>query len=80
MRGKKKKKAGRPRIAGFVWTDSTRKHGTQIRLEEVLDMYKQVQPGCFGIQRYFVDFPDEIEPSIIWKMEQGARRDEFDRN
>lgn len=77
MRGKKRKKADRPGAAGPASADSIQKlqkHRTQARLQEVLDMYTRLQPGCFGTHRYFVDFPDEIEPSILWNMEQGAWR------
>jgi hypothetical protein len=72
MRGKKKKKDDRPRVAGLVSTDSTQSHRMQVRLQEVLDMYTLLQPGCLGPHQYFVDFPNQIEPSIIWNMEQGA--------
>lgn len=71
MRGKKRKKAGGPGAAGLALIQN---HGRQIRLQEVLDMYTQLQPGCFGTHRYFVDFPDEIDPSILWHMGQGAWR------
>jgi hypothetical protein len=65
MRGKKRKRAGRPDLAS---SDSIQNH----RLREVLDMYTLLQPGCFGTHRYFVDFPNEVESSILWNMEQGA--------
>ena len=77
MRGKKRKKADRPEAAGFVLADSIQNHRTQTRLQEVLDMYTLLQPGCFGTHRYFVDFSNEIEPSILWNMEQGAWRTGF---
>jgi hypothetical protein len=71
MRGKKRKRAG------LASADSIQKPRTQIRLQEVLDMYTRMQHDCFGTHRYFVDFPIEIEPSIIWKMQQGAWRTGF---
>lgn len=75
MRGKKRKKADGPGAAGPASADSIQNHRrTEIRLQEVLDMYTLLQPGCFGRHRYFVDFPNEIEPSILWNMEQGAWR------
>ncbi len=77
MRGKKRKKADRPGAAGLALADSIQNHRTQIRLQEILDMYILLQPGCFGTHRYFVDFPNEIEPSILWNMEQGAWRTGF---
>ncbi|MCJ1472281.1 hypothetical protein MMC13_000928 [Lambiella insularis] len=67
MRGKKRKKADRP---GRATADSMQNHRTRIGLQEVLDMYALLQPGCFGTHRYFVDFPTEIEPSFFWNMER----------
>ena len=72
MRGKKMKKTDRPGAVGLVSADSIQNHRTQIRLQQVLDMYTLLQPGSFGTHPYFVDFPNETEPSILWKMEQGA--------
>lgn len=77
MRGKERKKADRPGAAGLISVDSiqNRNHSTRmIRLQEVLDMYTLLQPGCSGTHRYFVDFPNEVEPSILWNMKQGAWR------
>lgn len=73
MRGNKRKR----RAAGLASADSIQKHRTQVKLQEVLEMYTLLQPGCFGTHRYFVDFPNEIEPSILWNMEQGAWRTLF---
>ena len=77
MRRKKRKKADRPGAAGLASADSIQNHRTQISLQEVLDMYTLLQTRCFGTHRYFVDFPNEIEPSILWNMEQGAWRTGF---
>ena len=77
MRGKRKKRADRPGAAGLAAPDAIQNHRRQIGLQEVLDMYTLLQPGCFGAHRYFVDFPDEIEGSILWNMEQGAWRTGF---
>lgn len=79
MRVKKMKKAGRPGAAGLASTDSNQNHRTQIRIQELLDMYTLLQPGCTGTRRSFVDFPEKIEPSILWNMEQGAWRTGFVR-
>ena len=66
MRGKKRKKTDRS------GADSMQDHRLLIMLQEVVDMYTILQPGCFGTYRYFVDFPDQVEPSILRSMEQGA--------
>ena len=76
MRGKKRKKADRSGAIGLTSTDSIQNHRTQpeIRLQDVIDMYALLQPGCFGVHRYFIDYPDEIEASILWNIEQGGWR------
>ena len=74
MQGRKRKKADRRVAAGVAPADWIQNHGRQIGLQEVLDMYTILQPECFGTHRYFVDFPNEIEPSVLWSIEQGAWR------
>ena len=71
MRGKKKRKAHVTGAVGIASADPMQNGRIPPRLQEVLDMYKEIQPGCFGTQQRFVDFPGESEASVLWDIEQG---------
>jgi hypothetical protein len=43
-----------------------------VKLRDVVDSYMSMQPGRVGTRMYFVDFPSEIEPSMLIKMAEGA--------
>lgn len=70
MRGKKKEKSAKSIVGGLLSPGPTAKHRTQVPLREVVDMYTSLQPGCFGTRMY--DYPPEMDPSMLRKMEQGA--------
>ncbi|KAI1074918.1 hypothetical protein F5B20DRAFT_573754 [Whalleya microplaca] len=65
MRGKKHKRRG---VSGFAPTNLVQR--PQVKLQEAVDMYTSLQPGRIGTELYFVDFPREIEPSVILNMAQ----------
>lgn len=71
MRGKKKRK-----IKCKVPLVKKRSDGAasdiRIELQDVVDMQVALQPGYFSNRLYFVDFPSEIEPSMLVKMAQGS--------
>lgn len=68
MRGKKQKKG---KIRAHAGLDSAhRTQNTQVKLQDVIDMYMTLQPGRIGNNLYFVDFSAEIEPSMLLKMVQ----------
>ncbi|KAI0124993.1 hypothetical protein BJ170DRAFT_635930 [Xylariales sp. AK1849] len=71
MRGKKVKRTNNKLgVAGLASADSTHNHRTQTKIQDVISMYTLLQPGRFGTRLYFVDFPSEIEPSVLWDMGQ----------
>ncbi|KAK6822722.1 hypothetical protein PG989_001610 [Apiospora arundinis] len=72
MRGKKKKKKHgskpeEPRGAGSSGGPIQR---AGVNLEEVVELYMPLLPGRFGMRLYYIDFPDEIDPSVIMQMFQ----------
>lgn len=70
MRGKKQKR-GRPDKGQRTtsWgTMAGRTHSVRIKLEEVIEMYTPLVPGRVGSDLSFVEFADEIEPSMLLNM------------
>jgi hypothetical protein len=66
MRGKKPKKH-RVRAQS---TNTTQK--ARLKLQDVIDMHTVLQPGRVGTHMYFVDYPKEMEPSMLMKMAHGS--------
>lgn len=71
MRGKRQKKASRRGTTSSQASDHSAMR-VQVKLQEVVDMYMSTQTGRFGTQLYFSDFPDNIEHSMLLKMNQGS--------
>lgn len=69
MRGKKQKKHLLRAQTDHGFTNTTQK--VQLKLHEVIDMHMLLQPGRVGTYMYFVDYPSEMEPSMLMKMAHG---------
>lgn len=72
MRGKKMRKTNRLGTTGLVPAGLA--HGQTIKIEDLIGMCTLLQPSRFGTRVYSVDFPGEIEASVLWNAEQGAWR------
>jgi uncharacterized protein YajQ (UPF0234 family) len=69
MRGKKPKKHRVRAQIDHGSTNTTEK--ARLKLQDVIDMHTVLQPGRVGTHMYFVDYPKEMEPSMLMKMAQG---------
>ena len=69
MRGKKRKKA--KERARHDQNPDNAVSRSRVEAQDVIDMYKTIQPGRVGARLYFVDFPPEINSSMLLKMAEG---------
>jgi hypothetical protein len=70
MRGKKQKRTkGRPQADRKPIKPT---QNTQVKLQDVIDRYMILQPGRVGTHMYFMDYPSDIEPSMLLKMAEGS--------
>jgi hypothetical protein len=72
MRGRNPKRAKRRSVVGRASSHPIQR--IKVTLHEVVTMYTSLQPQGVGTHLYFVDFPSEIEPSILMGMAQGLSR------
>ncbi|ETS86475.1 hypothetical protein PFICI_00303 [Pestalotiopsis fici W106-1] len=72
MRGKKTKKVKRLAIASSLSpASSAEPDKIQVNIHDVISMYSVLQPPvCLFLYPCFVNFPDEIEPRVLWEMQQ----------
>lgn len=80
MRGKKKKKKKTTSDNPFL--DEMDVHGTDsstgpirrdhINVEELFKVHMPLLPGRLGTRLYYMDFPDDINSSVIMQMIQGT--------
>ena len=74
MRGKKKKKADKPGVAGLVSAGSIQNHRTQITLQELLEMYTLLQASCLAHLDTSSTFPTRWNPQFFgrWNKVRGV--------
>lgn len=79
MRGKKKKKKNtandrqsQGRDVKDIGTSTSPTQRDHAILEEVAKVHMPLLPGRLGTRLYYVDFPDEIDSSVIMQMIQGT--------
>lgn len=74
MRGRKRKNGVRNKDQGKVNLQITaaRPKAMQVKLEEVLQGYTPLVPNRIGSDFSFIDFPDEIEPSIVFNITHSS--------
>lgn len=70
MRGKKEKRArpdankrAKSRAAMVAYTQAI-----QVKVEEGIELYAPLLPGRVGSDLSFIEFADEIEPSVVQNM------------